>query len=305
MSDKHTRFSSYVYLTLAPIIFGSSFVMAKSFIRVMPISLFCCLTLGIGSLIAAPFIRKNEGKWLPSWSVRDWIIIFSQAFFGTFIYRLLAYNGLKFINAAESGIITSTTSAVVAFLSFLFLKENLSIYKIVGIISSIIGVVIINLSLTMHDPTHTTFVGVLLVCASVFMEALFSILSKFASKNVKSLSMSGIVAFLACLMFLPMGIYEAVHFDFSQLGVMDWLGIFYYGFAISILAAFFWFKGLSRVEVSRAAVFIGLVPVSSVILSYIFLSEKFLWAHVAGAVFVVAGIWCAAYKRKVPTVLVG
>jgi len=61
------------------------------------------------------------------------------------------FNGLKYANAAEGGIITSTTTAVIAVLSFLLLKERLKINKIIGVIFSVLGVLVINLTVDLSS----------------------------------------------------------------------------------------------------------------------------------------------------------
>ncbi|EKD99589.1 MAG: permease of the drug/metabolite transporter (DMT) superfamily [uncultured bacterium] len=70
----------------------------------------------------------------------------------------------------------------------------------------------------------------------------------------------------------------------------DWVSILYYGLFVTVISFQLWFRGLSKVDASAAGVFMGVVPVSSLILGYFILKEPFYLSYLAGAVFVILGI---------------
>ena len=51
-----------------------------------------------------------------------------------------------------------------------------------------------------------------------------------------------------------------------------------------------WYKGVTQVEGTVAASFIGVMPVSALLLYYILLHEKFRWMHLAGFALVFSGV---------------
>ena len=56
------------------------------------------------------------------------------------------------------------------------------------------------------------------------------------------------------------------------------------------IASILWFDGVKKVSGSVAAGFMGLMSVSALVLSYVFLSEKFELLHLAGFIVVFVGV---------------
>jgi drug/metabolite transporter (DMT)-like permease len=97
-------------------------------------------------------------------------------------------------------------------------------------------------------------------------------------------------SFFGFLLFLPNAIYDAKSFDFSSVGMVGWIPIIYYGIAVSVIVHILWFRGVSKVPASTAAIFTSVVPVSAAFLSYTLLKEPFLWSHLVGTLCVLLGI---------------
>ena len=62
------------------------------------------------------------------------------------------------------------------------------------------------------------------------------------------------------------------------------------GVVVTVAAFLLWFAGVERVEGSLAGVFTGLLPVSALVLSYVWLGEVFLFNHVIGCALVLGAI---------------
>jgi drug/metabolite transporter (DMT)-like permease len=56
------------------------------------------------------------------------------------------------------------------------------------------------------------------------------------------------------------------------------------------LGSVLWYKGATRVEGTVAASFMGVMPISALVLSYLLLHEKFEWMHLAGFGLVFCGV---------------
>jgi drug/metabolite transporter (DMT)-like permease len=59
---------------------------------------------------------------------------------------------------------------------------------------------------------------------------------------------------------------------------------------VTALAYILWFSGVEKVPASTAAVFTGVLPISTVILSALLLGEQSTVAHLAGLACVLGGI---------------
>lgn len=282
----------YLDLTLAMIFAGSSVVAGKFIAANLPVFLASGLRFAISSLILVPLLLIFEGGFV-SLKKRDYLILALQAFTGVFLFSIFLLYGLRLTGAAQGGIITSTTPAVVGVISFLFLKERLSGNKCLGIMLAVLGIILASVMGSLVEGTgqgSLSLLGDLLIFGAVVGEALFTIFRKILPETVSPLATATLVSVFGFLMFLPFSVYEAVNFDFSTGSLRDWLVILYYGIGVSVIGFILWFQGVTKVPASTAAVFTGVMPVSAVLLSYIVLREAFSVYHVLGGLCVLLGI---------------
>jgi drug/metabolite transporter (DMT)-like permease len=283
--------TAYLELTLAMVIVGSSVVVGKLLIASFPIFLGAGLRFAIASAILLPILIWNE-KGIPPITRKDWLFIFLQTLTGVFLFSVFLLFGLKYTTAAESGIITSTTPAVLGLISFLFLKERVTWNKAAGIAFTLFGILAINVvGISANSERGANpLLGNLLVFGAVIAEALFTIFRKAASEKVTPLTGATFMCILGLMMFLPFAIVEAGAFDFSHATITDWIPVVYYGIVVTVIGFILWFRGISKVPASTAAVFTGIWPISAVLLSYIILKEQFMVSHLISIVCVLIGI---------------
>ena len=53
---------------------------------------------------------------------------------------------------------------------------------------------------------------------------------------------------------------------------------------------FFWIKGISIIGANRAGVFLHLMPIFGSLMAIILFNERFMFYHLLGAIFIIAGI---------------
>jgi len=283
---------AYLSLTVAMVIVGSSVVIGKLVVSSFPVFLAAGLRFAIGTLVLFPILLKREGLNVPDLNKRDWVILFLQAFTGAFLFTIFLFYSLKLTNAAEAGIITSLAPAVVGVLSFLFLREKLSLNKVAGITLAVCGV-LLSTGLGNNpgaEQQTVSWMGYLLVFGAVVGEASFTILRKSLPNHISPLFTATMMSLFSVILFFPLSIIEGIRFDFPAVSLYEWLLILYYGVVITAVAFILWFQGVTQVSGSTAAIFTGVAPISAVMLSYVILQEPFQWAHVWGGLCVLVGI---------------
>ncbi|OME79447.1 multidrug transporter [Paenibacillus sp. FSL A5-0031] len=290
----HSRIIAYVELTIAAILIGSSIVAGKITTMQMPVFLSQAISLVIALLLLIPILMLS-GKSSLRVGRKDFLFLLLQAFLGMFLFRVFMLYGLRTALATEAGIVTSLTPAVVAFLSYMILKEKLTNPIKIGIICSILGVVSIQvpgwLIPSSGPPSKASYIGLLLILGAVVGESMLTILRKMTASNVSSLLGTTYVTLFSFIMFLPIALVEAKQYDFSSVTVGDIGLLFYYGIFVTALAYILWFRGVSKVSAGTAAVYTSCIPLSTVLLSYGILNEPFSWSHLVGGAFVCLGIW--------------
>ncbi len=287
--DKRLR--AYLDLSLAMMIVGSSVIAGKMLVASFPVFLGAGLRFALASLIAVPLLLYRE-KGLPRFSRKDWFYLFLQAFSGVFLFSVFLLNGLKFTSAAESGIITSTTPAVLGVISFLFLGERMNWNKCAGIGLSLAGILAINVLTPAGAEGRgaNPLLGNALVFAAVVGEALFTVFRKLISDEITPLATMTVMSVGGLILFLPFALNDLRSFSFSGVSDWDWLPAIYYGIVVTVIGFMLWFRGVAQVSAGTAAVFTGVCPLSALLFSYLLLGEKFVPAHLLGFACVLLGV---------------
>ncbi len=287
------RLEAYIKSAVAMMIVGSSVIATKLIATSWPVYLAALIRFGISLPIMVLFCWRSLHKF-KTLSRRDWLILFVQSLSGAFLFYVLMLYGLRLTSAVESGIITSTTPAIIMILSWVFLRERPSWNEGIGVVLAFGGILVINLigveagggSINM-----ASLLGNLLVFCAVIGEALFTFLGKITGDRVGPMETTLALTGFAFLLSLPPGIIEALHFDFSAVPLVDYIPPAVFFPAATVSAYILWFSAVPKLSGSTSAVFTSLMPITAVLLSYLILGEQFVWPHLIGGVFVLASIW--------------
>lgn len=299
LSNMQTNRTSYLYLVGGMFISGSAVVVSKIMTASLPTFLATELGITIGLFFLIPLLVFINKETIQT-DLKTNFILLLQAFLGIFCYRIFTFWGLLFTTAANSGLIASAAPVIVALLAFFFLKEKLSWQKVLGISFVAIGLLAINLYPFLNNGIDKSgsIKGNMFIMLAVICEALFLVLSKVACKQMSALYRTTIIAFYAFLLLLPFSFYDGLHYDWARMNISSILCVLYYGFFVSFLSYVFWFKGIEKVQVSSAAVFTSVVPVSSIVLSALILKEPILSVHIIGLVCIIGGIFVSTNKDR-------
>jgi drug/metabolite transporter (DMT)-like permease len=132
--------------------------------------------------------------------------------------------------------------------------------------------------------------GTLLVFAAVCCEAAYTLLGKQVSRSADPIVVAFLAAALAVPAFVPLAWWQWERFAPHEVGAAGWLALGWYGAGTLALGTWLWYSGVARVEGTVAAGFMGVMPASALILSYVLLREPFRWIHLAGFAVVAAGV---------------
>ena len=280
------------------ILVGSSIVVSKPITQNLPVFTANALIALVASLVLVPLMWSKRSD-LNGLTRRTWFTLIMQAVLGVFLFRVFLFYGLRFTGAAEGGIITSSAPAFIAILSWLFLKERLGLRLGVAVVLTVLGVGILTVTdVPQSGVASNILLGNLLILGAVVCEALFTVLAKAASSDVPAQLTATTATVISFILFLLASVVESQYVGLPAVSPSLWLLIFYYALFPTALGYFLWFWGVGRVSGGTAAVFTGVLPVTAVILSYMFLGEAFRWAHLVGGLAVLLAIGLAAYPQR-------
>lgn len=292
------KLSAYLDLTVAMLIAGSAVVVSKMMVNRVPVFLATELGIAIGLvfLLLVTFVIKKEHHRLDKKTVA---VLLGQALAGIVLYRVFIFWGLQLTSAANSGLISSSGPAIVVILAFLILKEKIAKNNAIGLLFVIIGLLCINLYTYFSEGTlDSSVLGNFLILIAVTGEGLFSVLSKITVIPMSPVYRTTLVAGLAFICLLPFASHDAWGYPFAEMSLETIICIGYYGVFVSFISYVLWFRGIAKIAASNAAIFISVVPVSSIILAAVLLNEKILLCHLLGMSLIICGILIATKKPR-------
>jgi len=283
---------SYIQMSGAILLAGSSVVAAKMLSARLPVF----LSQGMSVSLALPLMLLYRWRKKPqdTWTRKNCIFIGLQALFGMVGFRVCLLYGMRCIPAAAGGIILGSTPAVLALLSYLFLRERPSPRGWLGVVFALAAVM--SLQTFGAGGGDRALVGGLLLMLTVVGEAMLTIFRKQMDPGVSILSNVTFVIAAAFVIFLPLSISEGLSYDWSLFGWAEAGLVLYYGLCVTALAYLLWFSGVEDTPGHVAAVFTGVAPVSSVLLAACF-GESLRPVHGLATLLLLAGIWVMSRDR--------
>lgn len=287
--------SGYIYLALC-IIFWASIPVASKKILVELDSLQMLFYSTIFSFIVLGFILliQKKHKIMRRYSGKDYFIMALLGFLGTYLYYVLLYKAFELTTAQEGFILAYTWPILVLLLSFIILKEKVTLRKIFAVLLSFFGIIIIVTQGKIFSLTFTNLPGDLLALLGAFVFALFSILGK---KYNYDKTISAFVYFLSALIFTAISVLIFSPLRAPSLTI--WILLLYNGILVNGITYVWWFKALEKVDTHIISTALYLTPFISLIYIWLFLNEKILLSSVIGLIVIVTGILIQSYSDRI------
>lgn len=289
------RFMGYTELLLAQICTGINIVLAKALANTYPLSSLLALRFLIGFIAIVFYLQLTTALQtvyleIKNLSKQEWIILLLQTLFGGFLYTILTLYGLQYTTANITGIVNSTCPAFIALFSLLFLKESLTKRKILAIVISILGIVILSLKNGQLNFKSTNLLGLSLVSLAVIPGALYTVLTKKITKPLSPFTPALFMNLPNALLFIPLAFKNHDWTPFLTAPMGDWLKLLLYGLTSGFLFFIFWYRSLLHISANIAGLFIGFVPISTSLLAYLFLGERITSLDIVGMLCVLMSL---------------
>jgi drug/metabolite transporter (DMT)-like permease len=241
--------------------------------------------LGLASLfmIVVAYAR-NELSQLQRMTKKDGIALLLSGFF-LYIHFATWITSLFYTTVATSVIIVDSSPLFVAVLSYVFLKETLSLKAVAGIVVSVAGGVLIGLS----NPVQENLVGIFLAFLGAIGLAGYLVIGRDLRKKLDTFSyVSGVysVSFLFLLVTTL-----AVHQPLTGYSATQYVLFFLLALVPSSLGHTLYNYCLKYLKAAVVSVAILGEPLGASLLAVLFFGEVPTFLIVAGGVLVVGGIY--------------
>lgn len=288
------KFRLYSFAILSMLFWSSTFVWFKiAYENFQPFTIIFLrlLLAGIILEVYARVFRRNEVI-----KKEDYKIFLLLSFCEPFCYFLGESFGLMFISATLGSLIISTIPLFTPIFTYVFLKEKLGLWGVIGLLISFSGLLFIILE---NADLSGSLWGVALEFFAVFSGIAYGIVVKKLTHKYKSITIVKVQSQLGALYFLPFFLifdwskFLAIDHSFSVYAVIIKLSLF------GSVAAFILFtevvKGMGP---NIANMFTNLIPVFTAVFAFFLLGEVITTIKIIGIITVIVGLFISQFKGK-------
>lgn len=284
----------YIAAIIYSLIFGLSFMFTKQALDNMPpilllsyrfLAAALVLTvLALFRIIKLDYKKKPLGK------------LFLLTFFQPIAYFTFETIGIKLTSSSEAGIMIALIPVVVTVLAAVFLKERVTFFQLVFIISSVAGVIFIVLmsgDLTMDG--HMA--GIAALMGAVLSAGVYNILSRKLSDDFTPVELTFAMMWTGAIVFNIIALTSFIidnnleQYTASLFSADNVIPILYLGVLSSVCAFLMINYVLSKLSASVSSVFNNLTTVISIIAGVLIRNETFYWYQMAGSILIILGVW--------------
>lgn len=277
MTPAARRLCAYACLALSMSLVGSYVALAKPLVAAMPVMLLAWLRFGIGGLAMLHWLRRPRDE--APITGRTRMLLFLESLLGNFLFSVCMLFGVSMTTAVSAGVILAAIPAVIAVMSWAFLRERIGARTQLAIACAALGIAL--LAFAREGSTHagapargSAWLGNLLVLGAVVCEAAYAVIGKALTGRLGPRRITALINLWGFALMTPFGLWAARGFDFGAVSLPLWSLLLFYSLAASVWTVWLWMTGLRHVPASQAGVFTVMLPVSAALVGVLALGER-------------------------------
>jgi drug/metabolite transporter (DMT)-like permease len=286
---------SFLELLLLSAIWGASFLFMRNTSADFGPIMLITLRTGIAALVLIPFVMYKK-----QWHImaRNWLPILLVALTNTAIpFCLFSYSTL-YLGAGYASVLNASAPMFAAIVGFYWLKDNLSIVAVIGLIVGFFGVLLLSLARQNTD-FETSLLPILAALCATLLYGVAACLTKRYLQGVNPLAIATGSQCFAVLVLAPLSLF---FWPAAMPGIQSWWQVLALGVFCTALAYILYFRLIANVGAAKAITVAYLVPVFGVIWGMTFLDEHLTPGMWFGAALVLLGVALTTglIKRRIP-----
>lgn len=243
--------------------------------------------LVLSSLILLLFIKLSGKAEKIKKEDRRWFLLLALA--EPFFYFLGENFGLKYVSPAITSAIIATIPLIASIVAFLFLREKVGKFTVIGILISFFGIIymLVNKDLSLNASP----LGIALIFLAVFSAVGYTFFIRKLANKYRALTILTWQNIIGAVYFLPIflifdlrNILQGGYTTGGALAIVQ-LAIF-----ASSLAFLLFIIVVAKLGMVKANIFTNLIPVFTAVFAYFLIGELITVQKVVGIILVITGI---------------
>lgn len=231
---------------------------------------------------------------------KNWIAFIALGLLGITGFNLAFFIGLKTTSAINGALIMATSPITTALLAAMIDKHKITVVQSVGMLTSLLGVVIVVSNGSINNLVSLNFSsGDLIIMLGNLAWATYTVGSRKYISNSTPLQTTTYTMLFGTIGIVLFTFYNNnLLISLNNITIKNHLLLVYMAVCGSVLAYLFWNLGIKEIGAANTAVFFNLVPVFTMILSLCSGLEPNP-LQISGALIVICGVILATGSYKI------
>lgn len=303
----HKNIIYFLSLICVMALWGFNMVALKVLIQVFPPLTMASLRIFVAGLVIALFMLFKKEFRKPT--IKEWCLAAGAGILGVLGHHFFLTIGLAHTTASNAAIIVGLSPLATALFAAIFIKEKLTVMKLVGITLGIFGVYLV----VFQGKTNAlnVSIGDIYVLVAMISQALSYIFIKKATDSINPKELTAMMFLVGSTLLLlvtffiePNGVSQITT---NSIPVKYWIIFFGSGIIATGFGHLMYNASIHNIGASQTAIFLNLLPLFALVGSSVFLDEAISYIQISGflliATGVIIGVGEAFIKKSIGTYL--
>lgn len=290
------RLRPLLYLAVAVLFWGSSFVATKTAMQSFSPMAVMWLRMVLASLVFLPFWRRVPR---PARRPKDRRYLFLAVLFIPCLYYLLEGFALTYTTSGQAGAVSAVFPLLVAAAAWPLLGERLSWQGAVGIAVSVAAIALLSFSGVTQIAAPHPLLGNALEFTAMLAATGSTLVIKHLSLRYDPWFLTGLQAAVGVVFFAPLAFASGVP-DVAAAPLSAWAALLYLGVVCGLGAFGLYNSALKLIPANRAALAINAIPAVALLGGWLVLGERLTWVQVVACSLIVGAVVFAEVSGTTP-----
>jgi drug/metabolite transporter (DMT)-like permease len=282
----------YLFLVLANLFWSGNYVVGHLLAGgISPLQLTAIRWAIAAPLLITLAILIEKPHWRSAF--REWPMHLVQAGLGLIAFCLFSYEALAHTTALNAALVGATNPVLIAVVAALLVRERLRGTSILGLATSLLGVLLILTHGRLFEVFTTEYnVGGLYMLGAVAVWTAYTILGR--TLKTAPVTSAAIQSVFAAVLLAPIALSTGAPITLDTAG---WWGVLYIGIFPSVLSLMLWNISVKKIGAARAGIYLNLMPVFTALMALV-LGTPITLIQILGGALVITGVWLTSRPAR-------
>jgi drug/metabolite transporter (DMT)-like permease len=288
-SSGRSQWSLYLIVVAVYLFWGGNFVFSKITLKEIPGPLVAGMRTVFAAIALMAVYKRSRNPDRPPLRRDEYPQLCIIGVCGIAVNQVCFLIGLSLTSASHAALVIGLTPFMVLFLAWFRGQEAFTSNRAIGLAVAVCGMAL--LQKPSASAQTASLLGDVLILGAGLSFAVYTVFGKELAAEHGGMAVIAVSYAAGAIFLLPMTLFFASRFDFSQVSAAAWWAFGYMSVVSSVLCYIGWAYALKRLSASRLTAFSYLQPLVATLLALPMLGEPITAALVSGGGLIMAGVF--------------